>query len=385
MNRLTLLNPSRISEAAFALLMLIAAARLTAADDQVLLQAVKVVEPTDAPAAAPPAAPTKKEKSVVKKNAARAQPARRKKLGAPIWYPTVYPNPLAFNMAWVSVSDHTFAQVRVLAMAQRSRAKRPAVAFRVQRNAPAPIGIQQQMRRFLEPVLKTELSFAIRAADLNDAERVQLITDGKTWFDDFLTDYLKKLDPNQQQMMIQGMQGVWFGNQQQRPASPRDSIQQGLAKLIKEKLPANKAAAYDRECMLRAEFARRAAVDNTVERLDEKVRLSPDQWKKVTKVLNERWDKNRDPQLEAFAMNHSMWPGAPDQLVLPELTTAQQAVLRRVNQYSGQMFIGGGIFGQMFGGDNSVIDDDIDFDHPKPASRAHAAAAQPAAPHSEAE
>jgi hypothetical protein len=343
--------------------------------------AVPAVVPAAAPAAAPP---KKKEKSVVPNNAKQTQTARRKKLGALIWYPTIYPNPLAFNMAWVTVSDRTFSQVRVLATAQKLKTKRAAVVVRAQPKVPALNGIQQQMRRFLEPMLKTELSFAIRAADLNDAERVQLITDGKTWFDGFLTDYLKKLDPNRQQMILQGMQGVWFGNQRERPESPRDLIQQGLAKLIKEKLPAGKAAAYDRECKLRADFARRTAVDNTVERIDEKVRLSPDQWKKITKTLKEHWDKNRDPQLEAFAMNHSMWPGAPDQLVLPELTTAQQAVLRRVNQYSGQMFIGGGIFGQMFGGDNSVIDD-IDLDNPKPAARAHAPTAQPAVPHSEAE
>jgi hypothetical protein len=394
MNRFLSINSGRIALASVAAFAVFAATCAIAAaeDDLILVGTVEVVEaaapvqPTPAAAAAPAAAPPKKkEKSVVKKTAAQTQLARRKKLGAPIWYPTIYPNPLAFNMAWVTISDRTFSQVRVLATAQKVKARRAAVVARAQPAAPAQNGIQQQMRKFLEPVLKTELSFAIRAADLNDAERVQLITDGKTWFDGFLTDYLKKLDPNQQQMILQGMQGVWFGNQQQRPESPRDLIQKGLAQLVKEKLPANKAAAYDRECKLRAEFARRTAVDNTVERIDEKVRLSPDQRKKVTKVLNERWDKNRDPQLEAFAMNQSMWPGAPDQLVLPELTTAQQAVLRRINRYSGQVFMGGGIFGQMFGGDNSVIDDDIDLDKPKPAARDHAPSAQPAAPLSAAE
>jgi hypothetical protein len=175
---------------------------------------------------------------------------------------------------------------------------------------------------------------------------------------------------------------VWFGNQQPRTESPRDLIQKGIAKLIKEKMPASKAAAYDHECKLRADFARRTAVDNTVERIDDKVRLSPEQWKKITKALNDHWDKNRDPQLESFALNQSMWAGAPDQWVLPELTHAQQAVLRRVNRYSGQMFIGGGIFGRMFGGDNSVLDD-IDLDNPDRA--AAAPAQQPAALHAEAE
>ena len=52
-----------------------------------------------------------------------------------------------------------------------------------------------------------------------------------------------------------------------------------------------------------------------------------------------------------------MWPGAPDQWVLPELSPAQQTVLKRINAMSGRMFINGGIFGQMFGGDSEVIND----------------------------
>ena len=83
-------------------------------------------------------------------------------------------------------------------------------------NAAAQNAIQQQMRKFLEPMLKTELSFAARATDLNQDERRKLAADGKAWFEKFLVDFLKKQDPNQQQMLLQGMQGVWFGNQQQK-------------------------------------------------------------------------------------------------------------------------------------------------------------------------
>jgi hypothetical protein len=362
-----------------------------AENNRVVFVNVDAVVPAPVAAPVPPAAagtPTKKEKSVVKKAGDKTQPARPKKLGVAVWYPAIFPNPLAFNMAWTSITDKTFADVRALANRGKAPVRRVAVRRQPRQqqnrnqNQNVQNAMQQQMRQFLEPLLKTELSFAIRAADLNAAERGQLITEGKRWFDGFLTDYLKKLDPNQQQMMLQGLQGVWFGNQQPRTESPRDLIQKGIAKLIKEKMPASKAAAYDHECKLRADFARRTAVDNTVERIDDKVRLSPEQWKKITKALNDHWDKNRDPQLESFALNQSMWAGAPDQWVLPELTHAQQAVLRRVNRYSGQMFIGGGIFGRMFGGDNSVLDD-IDLDNPERA--AAAPAPQPAALHAEAE
>jgi hypothetical protein len=337
--------------------------------------------------AAAPAAPAKQEKSVVKKSAKEAQGSRPKKLGASLWYPTFYPNPLGFNMAWTTISDKTFADVRALANRQKAVVRRVAVRRQArpqpQQNPAAQNAMQQQMRRFLEPILKTELSFAIRAADLNDAERVKLITDGKTWIDGFLGEYLKKLDPNQQQMMLQGLQGVWFGNQQQRTESPREAVQAGIAKLVENTLPINKVTAYHEECKLRAEFARRTAIDNTVERVDDRVRLSPAQWKKITKALDDHWDKNRQPQLESFALNYQMMlAAAPDQWVLPELTPAQQDVDRRVNRYTRQKYIGGGIFGQMLGGDNSIVDD-IDLDNPKPAAADHAA--QPAPLHSEAE
>ena len=68
-----------------------------------------------------------------------------------------------------------------------------------------------------------------------------------------------------------------------------------------------------------------------------------------------------------------MWPGTPVQWVLPELTPAQQAVLKRINTMSTRMIINGGVFGQMFGGNNDVFDDmnaDVDAEAAKPAAEA---------------
>jgi hypothetical protein len=320
-------------------------------DDVLFIQAVP------AQAVAPAAVVIKQEEvKAADKVAKEKKAAKATKLAAPINYPTLYPNPLAFNLTWVTVTTEKFVQARQLAARQKAMARRAAVR-RPPAIAVAQNGVQQQMRKLLEPGLTTELSFAARVMDLNREERRKLSTDGKVWFEKFLVDYLKKQDPNQQQMLLQGMQGVWFGNQQQRPESPRDAIRIGIAKLVKDMLPKEKVAAYTDECKKRDEFARQTSVDNLVERIDEKVKLSPDQWKKLTKTLNEHWDKNHDPQLESFALNQSMWPGAPDQWVQPLLSPAQQAVLKRINNNSGQMFINGGIFGQMFGGDVAVFDD----------------------------
>jgi hypothetical protein len=187
------------------------------------------------------------------------------------------------------------------------------------------------------------------------------------------------MDPNQQQMILQGMQGVWFGNNQQPTIqSPREALREGIAKLVKDTFPEDKAATYADECKKRDEFARQVSVDNLVERIDAKVKLSPDQWKKMTKSLNEHSDKKREPQLEGLALNPSMWPGSPEEWVLPELTPAQQAVMKRLDASQTQMFFGGGVFGQMFGGNVQVIDEDgvdVNVEVVQPA----AAAAKPEA------
>jgi hypothetical protein len=336
-----------------AVLPLVVLPRLHAEDlDTFIIQAapVEVVVPAAAPAKVQEVKPAKR--------AAKLKETSRLARGdQPILYPSIYPNPLAFNFTWIAVTKKTFAEVRLLAMRQRvAAARRGAVVRRPVPDAAAQNAIQQQLRKLLEPMLKTELSFAARATDLNVSERRKLAADGKAWFETFLIDFVKKQDPNQQQMLLQAMQGVWFGNQQ-RVDDPRDAVRAGIKDLVKRALPKEKFAAYEDEFRKREEFARQVSVDNLVERIDEKVKLSPDQWKKLTTSLNDHWDKSRDPQLESFALNQSMWPGAPDQWVLPELTPAQQGVLKRVNAMSGRMFFNGGAFGQMLGGNVEVIDD----------------------------
>jgi hypothetical protein len=335
-------------------LMFLGLSQLTADDADVILFA----DPEPAVKPAPAVVQAIIQQAVVNE-AKQKQPAKVARLVAPILYPTIYPNPLAFNMTWVTVSDRTFAQVRALANRNKLTVKRRiGVAAKPRpQNQAAQNAIQLQMRKMLEPMLKSELSFAARATDLNQIERRKLARDGKAWFEKFLADFLKNQDPNQQQMMLQGMQGAFFGNQRQQVKNPRDSIHLGVTKLVNDTLSKEKKTAYANECQKRTEFEQQVAVDSLVERIDEKVKLSPDQWKNITKSLRDHWDASQEPQLEAFALNQSMWPGAPVQWVIPELSPSQQVVMKRVNAMSGRFFINGGVFGQMFGGDGEVIND----------------------------
>src|SRR4051812_7744764 len=283
-----------------------------------------------------------------------------------------FPNPFLYGVHLLNVTRQDIALANVKLARQRA-AKRVAVARPQLAVAAGNNGVEAQMRKMLEPMLKSEVSFAARVMDLNAKEKKTFVHESKKSFDKFVGDYVKKQDPNQQQMMLQGAQAIFFGNQE-RPESTRDIIRREMAKLVKATFSKEKNAAYASECRKREEFAHQVAVDNLVERLDERVKLSPDQWKKITKSLNEHWDKKTGPQLEAFLYNSNMWPGAPDQWVLPELTAPQKNVIKRINTMSGQIFFGGGMLGNFMGGDADVIDDvEIEIN-------AQGAAADPFAP-----
>jgi hypothetical protein len=303
------------------------------------------VRPAPVPAAAP-AQVAPRAQLIVTPMARRGEPL--------VILPAMFPNPLAYNLNLNVITTTGLRRVQALARAEQLRAQ--ALARR-QRAMPGP-GVEKQMRKMFEPMLKAELSFASRAAGLDDKERKKLVEDTKKWFDSFVVDFMKNMDPNQQQMFLQGVRGVWFGGPRgPQPANPRDALRAGISKLAENSFPKEKLAAYKEECRKRDEFSRQTAVDNLVVRIDEKVKLSPDQWRRISKSLNDHWDTNRQPQLEAFVMSNSMWPGAPNEWVLPELSVAQQAVLRRLNSYSGHVWFGGGIMGGMFGADAAVIED----------------------------
>ena len=204
------------------------------------------------------------------------------------------------------------------------------------------IAIERQARTRLEPMLKTELSFANRAAGLNDDERRALVVASKKWLDDFVVGFVKNLDPNQRQMWLQGMRAI---GGQVADEDPRVSIQHGVAELVAATLPEEKVVAYETEAGKRSAFLRNVIVQNLVDMIDAKVVLSPDQRQKITASLNNHWDSSWVPQLEMFTLGNDMWPNVPDQWILPELTPSQRGVLSALNRPSGQIFVGNAGFG----------------------------------------
>src|SRR5215210_4568739 len=100
-------------------LMFVGLSQLNADDADVILFA----DPAPAVKPAPVAARVEVIQPLINKGKPKPG-AKVVRLVAPILYPTIYPNPLAFNMTWVTVSDRTIAQVRALANRNKVAVKR---------------------------------------------------------------------------------------------------------------------------------------------------------------------------------------------------------------------------------------------------------------------
>jgi hypothetical protein len=217
-----------------------------------------------------------------------------------------------------------------------------------------------QIRRQLEPMLKVELSFVSRAAQLNDDERRSLVAASLKWFDQFLADFAKQREPNERLMWMQGMRGVMIGGN--RPASDlREMIQRGVAEVVANTLPKESVAAYETECSRRKQFCREVAVANLVERVDEQLRLSSQQRLDIAEALLEDWEKGAVPQLEIFILGANGLPASTEKWIRPELSESQRRLLNRMNTLNSQEIF----FGQVDGAADEVIDD-IDLNAHRP-------------------
>jgi hypothetical protein len=256
------------------------------------------------------------------------------------------------------------AQDRLQPAAQANRA-------RVMRNVlVAPMAfegqaIDGQIRRQLESLLKVELSFVNRVADLNDDERRTLVIASVEWLDKFVVDFGKNMDPNQRLMLQQGVRGFAVRGRQEGD-SPRQSIQHEVAKIVDDTLPEYKAAAYRSECAKRDEFYRDVAIANLIECVDERLMLSTEQRQKIANALAENWDDGLIPQVEVFVTSANALPSSVEMWIRPELSEPQRRVLDRMNKLPQRAF-----FGHVeLGGDGGVIDDiDLNLESPAAADR----------------
>ena len=249
-------------------------------------------------------------------------------------------------------------KLRVAAPANRGRVLRNVFVAPAGANQP---NIEPQLRRHLEPMLKVELSFACRAANLTEDERRALVIASVAWFDNFLVDFAGSLDQREQQLWMHDVRGFMVGGRKDS-VDPHKTIQQNVAQLATLLFRADKLALYLEESVRREDFYRDVAIANLVERVDERLNLSGEQREKIIDVLRENWESTSEPQAELFLMQNDALPAEIEMWIRSELDESQRKVLNRINKMSGPVY-----GGDIFGGTGEVIDD-IDLDAPEAAA-----------------
>ena len=214
--------------------------------------------------------------------------------------------------------------------------------------------IDQQLRAQFEPIVKVELSFAIRACKLEGEQRQKLIAAGGKWLDQFI-DGTNKQQPNQPRVL----NFQWPGAQVEGASDPRGEIGKGIAEVTKSVLTPEQVAVYEQESKQRENAYREAIAATLVVRMDEKLALSAQQRQKLTESFTQEWDAKWAPPLEIFMYNNDIWPAIPDKVVSPHLTPAQWEIWTRLTKNSQNMHFGGWGLGE-----NGQVIDDVEFEKP---------------------
>lgn len=176
--------------------------------------------------------------------------------------------------------------------------------------------VQQFMPQFRQ-LLTTELHF-VRTVCQPTPEQYQSI---KTAGDASLRVTINKFAEVQKKMN----QGFRAGQQPEWP-DPRKLLAEGLARSVKQTLPADQAKRYEVELEKRAAARKRVAVINLVAKLDKDLVLTAEQRNKLSDSLNSNWKDAWCQQLEVFLYGDQFFPALPDDQVLPILNDKQKEI-----------------------------------------------------------
>jgi hypothetical protein len=210
-----------------------------------------------------------------------------------------------------------------------------------------------QLEPFLQqyrPVLQAELSFANRVCTFTAEQKTSIIADAKQE----LKDVVRKLVKNNNQP--QGIRIFWAGNVA-RAAQPNNaagaSFDKVAATIVKKHVSPEQFAAYEAEAQKRRDFSQQTVIDYIVAKIDDRLRLSPDQREAISKDLLKRWADDWAPSPAGLLQLDEYVPSVPSEAIVPHLDKAQKKVWTTVQTVSVQGFMGGGWENVVAGGQNT--------------------------------
>ncbi len=219
----------------------------------------------------------------------------------------------------------------------------------------------EQFRRQLRPLLRSQLHVIKTVCATSKEEQAKIAREGEAVLDEAA----KKFSATQMAMQ----RGIGFQAGQDFP-NPRENIRDGILRVVKAQLPADRAGRFQADVDEQIAYQFRTAARNLVARFDEVLVLSEEQREKLSDSLA----KSKDNILKNFdgnSYNGPYLPAAPDNLVTPFLTQSQLKIWRETQKvHFGVNFSAMGIAGLQISDNDLAEYDEPDakpVDEPKPA------------------
>jgi hypothetical protein len=194
--------------------------------------------------------------------------------------------------------------------------------------------MQREMITRLRPILNVELGFVNRVSHPNKQQRKAIAAAGEVSLQTAAQEYAIWQQSGQRGRVV-----VVNGRATRavETPKPRQMIQDGVAKAVKEHLPAEAAALYVEQSNQRSEYRKQLTIENLVSFLDDKLVLSSAQRSAISKALTAAWDENWIPQLQLMSNGTQFLPSIPDQCVVPHLRDSQRTVWQAIPNRNNQV------------------------------------------------
>ena len=199
------------------------------------------------------------------------------------------------------------------------------------------------------PVLVVELSFAKRAAELDEDQMEKLIPKCQATLREFA-----KQQGGGQHNQFRG-NAVFFGggfHVQQSQQKPEAHLTKQIIMALGEIASDEQLAAYRKELETRQEFRKQATVNQIIAMFDDVLMFTDEQRGKVRESLAEKWRDDWADNVEALQQyGDQYYPVLPSGVIEPHLTESQKSHFSSLQRVSASMGIGTNPFG------TAVIDD----------------------------
>jgi len=191
---------------------------------------------------------------------------------------------------------------------------------------PNVANLERQYLPQFQRLLKPEVAFIRRVCQPNEEQHSQIVKSADQRLRLAVREYAIAQNNMRRPRVI--------GFRARSMPDPRKLVQQQLAKLVKLKLSAEQAKAYQQECDKRNAHRKHATVLSLVAKLDQELVLTAEQRGKLIESLSSNWEDGWLQSLQILVHNHQYLPNLPDSDVVPFLNETQKTIWRGSPKHS---------------------------------------------------